>query len=550
LLFPTIREKRGPRAVGWDEGLAFAAQRIRAVLEAGRKVGVLGSGRVTNEEAFLAVRLARDALRTPHLDTSLRSSYEALLQGAQPGGGLLDLDGILEYLEGCDLILLVEGDLAESHPQLAFLIMKALVRGARLVTLGPVRTRMSALARPHLFLDPTGPPEVPAELEEVLGDAGDLGEVALLLAPFTSDTARLRSMVGALVRRVGDWGGYGGPRLRALPLPLLANSRGAFEMGFAPGFLPGVRPADDPAIRARLMSAWGSEVQFEVGLGAEQMLGEVDGLVLLRENPPETQHAPGESLRALKSMECLVVLDAYRSPPAELATVTLPLGAFSETRGTLLSLDGLIQRWRPAHRAPGEAREGWRVLVDLLTVLGVHASYSSLTDVAEEMGRVIPGLPGGVAGEGGEPWAGRIPELRIPTEKAPILLGPEEGAGMEMGVRQPDSGGLFRMALVGSHAWADDLAVGLSPTLRRDGVSLRKLFPEGRLSMNRSDAESLGIRDGWRVWVGGENQGTEVPVSVSPDVEPGMLFAPFCFRDRFSGVLGGATEGRVTLQRR
>lgn len=544
LLFPTIRKGEGARRCSWEEGLEAAGNQLGALLRAGKKVGVLGSGRVTNEEAFLAVRLAREALNSPHVDSSLRSSYQALLNGLRPEGGGLDLSGILEFVEGCDLIVLLEDDLARSHPQVAFLVMRAVKRGARLVTIGPVRTQMSALARPHLFLEPAGSLEGPPELEQALGDAAEIGAAALVLAPFTSDLVRLRSTVGALAGRLERWGGEWGPRVRYLPLPVLANTRGALEMGLAPGLLPGGRPLDDPDALGRIQRAWSPELRFEKGTGAEEMLREVDGLVLLREYPPETQASPAASLRAIESLECLVTLDAFRSPAVEMASVALPLTAFSETCGTLLSLDGLIQHWRPAAPPPGEAREGWRVLKDLLSVLGVPAHYRSHSEVATEIGSVVPEFGQGRLQERGEPWEGSVPEVRIPEAEGPA---PRRSA--ERGVAPGAEGG-FRMAIAGGHAWGEDLAVGFSPTLRRDGVSERKRFPEGRLLMSRWDAERLGIREGWRVRLRSHVGEVEVPVSLNPEVAPGTLVAPFAFRDRFSGLLGGAVEGEVTLDRR
>jgi predicted molibdopterin-dependent oxidoreductase YjgC len=521
-----------------------AADGLRSLRSSGKRVGVLGSGRVTNEEAFLAVRVARDALGTPHLDASLRSPYEALLSGVQPQGGRLDQEGILKFVEESGVILLLEDDLARSHPQVAFLIMRAVQRGARLVTLAPARTQMSALARAHLFLDPAGDPEGPPELERALGDAAGTEAVALVLAPFTSDEARLRATAAALYRRLDHWAGGWGPVVRVLPLPLMANTRGAFEMGLGPGILPGSRSVGDPAARRRLMEAWGPEVRTETGMGAERILDESDGLVLIRENPPETQPSPSESLRALEGKEFLVVLDAFRSPAVERASVALPLAAFSETPGTLVSLDGLIQRWRPAVPLPGGAREGWQALVDLLTALGVRTSYRSLADVATEIGRVVPEYGGGLLEERGTPWSRRVKELCLPGDGASPL------SRSRAEVVPDASGAPFRIALVGTHGWGDDLAVGFSPTLRRDGVSLRKRFPGGRVFMSRGDAEKLGLRDGWRVGLRSRKGVIDVPVSLSGEVEPGVLMAPFGFRDQFGGVLGGAVEGMVTLERR
>lgn len=414
LLFPTVKDRGERRRVSWDDALATAAREIRALILSGKRVGVLGSGRVSNEEAFLAVRLARDALETSHLDVSLRSSFQALLNGLRPDGGTLAVPALEEVFRGVDLILLLEEDLARSHPQVAFFVLQALTNGARLVSLGLARTQMAALSDPWLPLDPLGSPGAPPGLEEALGDPGSVEKVVVVLAPCLYDADRLRRIVADLTGRVENWGGIPGRELQYLPLPVLANSRGAWEMGFAPGILPGVRYLYDQTARSRLRAEWGPAVWLEDGMGAEAMLRELDGLILIREDPREWHPSPGLVSTALEAMDCVILLDAYSSPASDGATVTLPVGAFTEEEGTLVSLDGLVQRWVPARHPPAEVRPGWRVLADLLRFLGIQAGYRSVRDVTEEIRHVIPEFPP-TGSEGHDcPWNRRIPELRIP----------------------------------------------------------------------------------------------------------------------------------------
>lgn len=549
ILHPCIKTRSGQRIAGWDEAMAEAASQIRALILAGKRVGVLGSGRATNEEAFLAVRLARDALETSHLDSGLRSSYQATLSGIRPEGGTLDLSGIWEFMDGSDLIVLVEDDLSESHPRIASLVMRARRRGALLLTMGPVRTQMSTLASSSLFLDPAGPPGSLRGLEDELGSLPNVSTATVIIAPYTSDTTRLRFTVGDVCCQVETWAAGLGAGVRFLPLPSLANSRGAFEMGLAPGFLPGVRYLHDQEARARIRAAWSPGARLEAGLGGERMVGEVAGLILLREDPLENHSLPDPTRRALDSLESLIVLDAFRTPASRRATVVLPVGAFSETGGTLISLDGRIQRWRPAHAPPGEAREGWRVLVDLIRALGVHSPYQTLGDVTMEIGRVVPELGGGILEDQGEPWSQILGEIRIPRDEAARLPGELVGPDQWDPERGEGNGSTFRLAVAGVHEWGEDPGVAYSPTLRREWASVRKLNPRGRLSISRIDADRLGLREGWVVRVRSQIGEVEVPLTVSPDVEPGLLLAPFGFRDRFCDVLGGEAAGFVTLER-
>src|SRR5574341_2275594 len=62
------------REVGWEDAIAFAAERLRAIVAAygSDAVGVLGSARATNEENYLAQKFARIVLGTNNVDCCAR----------------------------------------------------------------------------------------------------------------------------------------------------------------------------------------------------------------------------------------------------------------------------------------------------------------------------------------------------------------------------------------------------------------------------------------------------------------------------------------------
>jgi predicted molibdopterin-dependent oxidoreductase YjgC len=75
LAHPLIRDAKGRLArAAWDEALSLVASRLREIArESGpESIGVLSSARCTNEENYLAARLARAALGTPNIDHCAR----------------------------------------------------------------------------------------------------------------------------------------------------------------------------------------------------------------------------------------------------------------------------------------------------------------------------------------------------------------------------------------------------------------------------------------------------------------------------------------------
>src|ERR1035441_7493108 len=71
----------GGRSAPEGGALDHMGERLRARREAGKPIGVLGSPRATNEENYLASRLARAGLETNHVDFCYHSLCRPLLAG-------------------------------------------------------------------------------------------------------------------------------------------------------------------------------------------------------------------------------------------------------------------------------------------------------------------------------------------------------------------------------------------------------------------------------------------------------------------------------------
>ena len=77
---------------------------------------------------------------------------------------------------------------------------------------------------------------------------------------------------------------------------------------------------------------------------------------------PELERAVGDSRQ-------LVYLGTHHCATAEAATLVLPLSMWAEKDGLFANQQGRVQRFQRAVARPGEAREDWRLLTDLLSEL-------------------------------------------------------------------------------------------------------------------------------------------------------------------------------------
>jgi NADH-quinone oxidoreductase subunit G len=76
LLTPVIREDGRAAAVAWDSALTATAQKLRYAIEShgAESTAVVASPQSTNEELYLAGKLARELLRTPYFGFSSRTA--------------------------------------------------------------------------------------------------------------------------------------------------------------------------------------------------------------------------------------------------------------------------------------------------------------------------------------------------------------------------------------------------------------------------------------------------------------------------------------------
>jgi predicted molibdopterin-dependent oxidoreductase YjgC len=506
------------------------------------------------------------------VDSALRSTYQPLVDGLAAVGG--QAQGTLADLENSEAVLLLEGDLARTHPRVGLSILRALKRGARLVTLGPARTQLARLAALHLPVVPGREREalvglvaaalairegsaaaLPFPGEEALcaslagrapGEAergvaewfAGAGRASVVVAPTAAPAAEARETARTLGSFLALTGHLGRPGSGVLVLPSRGNLRGACDVGLLPDRLPGARGPDDEEARARLRALWGRDLSVAAGLEAWPMLERVSALVVLAEDPPSALPSSGAARTALEGMRCLVVLDAFLTPTAQQAHVVLPIAGFGETEGTVTSLEGRLLRVNARVDPSGSARPGWQVLADLLARLGASASYRSAGDVLAEIAQAVPAYSVALEEARRDEWGGR--------------LGGSPNGGVTLGALDALPGATEPspvLAWDGVLDWGSDPLVSFSPTLRRDDVSRRKLYPRGLVGLSVRDAERLGVRPGGSVRLAAATGEAALPAMLRADLEAGVVLVPYAFRESVAVVLGGGWTKEVSLTR-
>ncbi|MBX6325160.1 MAG: molybdopterin-dependent oxidoreductase, partial [Chthoniobacterales bacterium] len=118
--------------------------------------------------------------------------------------------------------------------------------------------------------------------------------------------------------------------------------------------------------------------------------GQIKALAVLGEN---AMHL-GLTVEQLAQLPTLIMMDILENEATECATVVLPSCGFAEKRGSMVNGRGRLQRLNRAVRPPGNARDDWEILRDLLQAVGGGDSLHSVDQVFRRLSETVPQFAG------------------------------------------------------------------------------------------------------------------------------------------------------------
>lgn len=335
--------------IAWDDALAIWAKSISDSLAAGgpQSVGVLGGGRLLNEEAFLLQHVHR-ALGIENLDW--RAGRQQQAHPGEFGGTHLDL-------ENANVIVTYGRGPAALAPVLDLRIRKAVSRsGALLISIGDYIAG-GALAQRHVASVADAATIVPAGAQRIAFVSDGTPD---------ADSTAFFALAAALRER--------GATVKIFISGEQPNARGAESMGMLPR-------ASGLDTRGMLEAARDGKLGVLAVFGANPML-----------------HYPDRALvaAALAALPFLVVSELFMTETAERAQLILPAAAAFEKSGTTTNLAGDILPVSGSVTAPGDAQADGDMLVMLAEALRVplpapHEIERSIAELAARAPAVARG---------------------------------------------------------------------------------------------------------------------------------------------------------------
>jgi formate dehydrogenase major subunit len=264
-------------------------------------------------------------------------------------------------------------------------------------------------------------------------------------------------------------------------------------------------------------------------------------MYILGENPamsdPDLDHARA----ALARLEHLVVQDIFLTETANYADVVLPASAWPEKTGTVTNTNRQVQMGRKAVEAPGQAREDWRIVVEMGRRLGLGWDYGHPREVFAEMKRGMKSLD-------------NISWERLEREGAvtyPSFAPDDPGQAIVFGDGFPRAGGRAKLtpARVTPPAETPDAAYPLvlvtgrqlehwhTGSMTRRARVLDAIEPEANCSLHPRTLRKLGAAPGDRVRLVTRRGAIEIMARADPAVAEDMVFLPFAFVEAAANAL-------------
>jgi NADH-quinone oxidoreductase subunit G len=373
---PLIRKDGKLTPATWEEAFELIGKKFAEIRDkdGGGAIGVIGSTRTTNEEAYLLSKFARVVLKTNNVDHHRTADFPALVAALR---GKADGTASMADVFTGPAILLIGNDPTEQHPLLAWQIRNNVrLHRARFYVINsrPIKLRRQA----------TNFVQIPAGAEGHVAAffADSDAAVDALVSSSTSKDAwialrdKLRGeqnlviVFGSEVRgddlanlvRFGS--AISGAKF--VCLADYANSRGASDMGLYPDLLPGYHPTGGSS---QFHQEWG-QIPQAAGLNLAGMVeagkaGKLKALYVVGSNPVGRLNLDPFAF----SKSFVVAQDMFLTETAVMADVVLPAANAYEKSGTVTNTCGDLQLVKKA----GE-------------VTGTKADFEMIVRIADAMG--------------------------------------------------------------------------------------------------------------------------------------------------------------------
>ena len=362
-----------------------------------------------------------------------------------------------------------------------------------------------------------------------------------------SQTVMLISNIAMMTGNIGREG------VGVNPLRGQNNVQGAADMGVQPHQGAGYLNVTLPEIQDYYERAYGVSVSNEIGYKIPQMFDaakekDLKALWIVGEDVVQTDPNSAEVIKALESLEFLVVQEIFMTVTAEYAHVILPAASFLEKSGTFTNAERRVQRVNRVVEPLSGTKPDGQIVVEIMNRMGYTQPDYTPDGVLEEISKVVPffvGIRWDELGENGKQWP--VSQDGVDTQ----ILHQEtfkRGKGKfhffdwhessEIEENRREYPFILTTGRILEH-------YNCGTMTRRTGN--RDINPEDLLAINPSDARDKGIVMGDKVRMFSARGEVLLRAKVSDEVKPGILWATFHFPEHLVNQITSEEKDEESL---
>ncbi len=339
---PLIRINGTLTPASWDDAFSYVADKLAKA----KTLAAFGGNSLTVEENYLLQMLMRDVCGTNNVDHRVGMPCFSSSDEAIPAGMELELSEC-EHLTHA---VVIGSDLTEEFPVLWLRLKQAINTGCKVLFAGNYAPEVSRYMEKVILHAPGLELQTLKSIKEFLKDSK---RPALFVGSQYLATPERRAILSELV----SWQ----HEVYGLTLNLLEGSTGSIGARFA-GMHPEYRPQ---GIKVDKPGKSIQEVLQEASTKPWDLLYLV-GADLASKMP----HAMWQQVR--KNLGCLIVQDLFMTKTCEDADVVLPTLSYVEKGGSFITIDGHVQKLKPAKAITKNLYADSYIFVRIAQRLGKH----------------------------------------------------------------------------------------------------------------------------------------------------------------------------------
>jgi len=591
---PLIKRNGKFEEASWDEAYEHIVSELNRIKSTSGPDAIAGisSARTPNEENYLMQKFIRAVIGTNNIDCCARVCHSPTALGMQRAFGTGAATNSIEDLDHTDCIIVIGANPTDAHPVTGARIKQQFMKGVTSIVVDPRKIELAKYATYHLQLRPgtnvallnmmfyyiinegledqnfidnrtEGYDDFKEsvlkldidELEKVTGvDKNLVREAAMAYA--NSKAAMEFHGLGVTEHTQGTFtvqliadlamitGNIGKKGAGVNPLRGQNNVQGAADMGAQPHQGAGYMDVTDPAMHQKYNTFYGVDVVPDhIGYKIPEMFDaaiskDLKALWIIGEDVVQTDPNTNKVIKAMESLELLVVQELFMTETAMRATVVLPGSSFLEKEGTFTNGERRIQKVQKVVEPIEGTKPDGQIIVDVMNRMGYDQPDYTAKGMLEEISQIVPffaGVKWDELGDNGKQW--------------PVLPDGSDTQMLHIEEFKRGKGKFHYFDWKESHeveTYSEDFPYIITTNRELEhyncGAMTRRtgnvdILTEDVLLIHPDDASKEGIADGDFVCVESPRGKVDIKAAVTNEMKPGILSSTFHFPEIMLNII-------------